>query len=200
MEVVLLNYFMIPILMFVIIAIHEISHYYAAKIFGIKKIRLSIGAWIPIIKILKNSTEIIINIIPIVGNTKFDHIEYNKLKLWKKCFIELSGYAISFITLIIPLRLFPNLLNQYIGSMRQIYYFVTTGDINELYSIQSVFSNHSGVSPYLNPPTALIIFIILQTLNLLLNTLPFPSYDVGRFIRCIASYITFKISAILKTK
>ncbi len=106
---------LVPVFMFLIIGIHEMSRYYAASILGIKKIRVSIGMGIPLLKIIRKDSEVSIRLFPISGHTKCGKRE-------------------------------------------------------------------------------VIVFLILQTMYLIINSLPLPFGDARRLIKCTIDHIYTKLN------
>lgn len=87
----------------ILILVHELGHFFAAKLMGIKVERFSIGFGKPFLKFKsKKHTEYLLAPILLGGYVKLDEKAFNLSSPWKRVFIMLAGvFANIFIAIVI---------------------------------------------------------------------------------------------------
>lgn len=183
------------ILMFILIVIfsitiHEVGHYIASKVFGIKVRRFCIGLGLKLFDFKKWGTQFEFRLIPLGGMIESDTREIYRIGILKEWIIDLSGVFMNFICIIMGLSILSNeniLFNTKIFSDKILKPVLSMMLKAHNYSESSVdiynaviFTNRNiSISDFW------LLFCVINILLLTFNLLPMPLLDGGQLIMCI---------------
>ncbi|MEG0774336.1 site-2 protease family protein [Clostridium sp.] len=174
-----MDFFIIYIVLFMSIFIHELGHYVTSKIFKVPVYQFSIGVGPKVFSVFMNGTEFEVRIFPLGGYIYNDEAEYNSLNLLKIYSICLSGVIVNFIafflSLLVALNCDFNLLQKTINHI----YLIITQSIRRI-DMKSIYILQNSISNLLYPIKGLSFLFAMIIVNLTLaltNLLPFSSLD-----------------------
>lgn len=195
-----------PIFLYIFIAylsifIHEIGHYSAAYLFGIKATDVVTGMGIKIFSFKTRSTHFIFNLIPSGGVTIYDTKDQNKLNKLQQIIILLAGgtfnYLIAIIAstlyyqtnLITGLKILNILIAQFIKSLTSML------TINDFLTPDTSFTESINViaSEITLSQFTLFLFLFMNVLLFLFNFIPIPFFDGGQIISILFDPLLFKL-------
>jgi regulator of sigma E protease len=174
-----MDFFMIFIVLFISIFIHELGHYVTSKAFKVPVYQFSIGIGPKVFSINRCGTVFEVRIFPLGGYIYNDAVKYNSLNLLKVYIICLSGVTVNFIafclSLLVALNFDINLLQKNINYI----YLIITQSIRRI-DLKSIYILQNSISNLLYPIKDLSFLFALIIVNLALaltNLLPFSNLD-----------------------
>lgn len=174
-----MDFFIIYIVLFTSIFIHELGHYLASKMFKVPVYQFSIGVGPKIFSFLRYGTEFEVRLLPLGGYIYNDELKYESLELLKIYVICLSGVFLNFLIFVLSLLtsldfnfklLESNLINIY-GIIAQSLRCISLKNIYILQNnLANLFISMKG--------TTLWFLLIIVNLTLgLTNLIPLSSLD-----------------------
>lgn len=176
--------------------IHELGHYFAALMYGVKAKEFSICTGPKLVQTRVNGTDFILKLFPTGGYNEWPEDIQSKINLVQGIIINLSGVFINYIAAIIfwciafneNLFFMVNKINFYI--IPYISSEMVKLDLNHIYMLLRGLSDSLPV----NETYSFLILLAVSNFALfLINLIPIPSLDGGHAIESVVEIILSRI-------
>lgn len=206
-----MNYFYSLLIISFLILIHELGHFFGAKITGIPVERLSIGFGPKLFSFNKNETEYCICAVPLGGYVlplvKNEDAYFN-LPLKSRLIMTLFGPLANIMTVIVLFGLSNTIQNgfNFAGILIKPFAQTLSTSVNMLLVLPKIFYQPEHLSGIIgivsiggkvisNGILSILNFIIIMSLNLaVINLLPIPALDGGKIVLLLLEKLDLRLT------
>jgi regulator of sigma E protease len=206
-----MSYLMVVIILGVVILVHELGHFVAAKAVGIPIRIFSVGFGPKLFGLIRNETEYRISLIPLGGYVLpavTDESDYFKLAIYKRIVMSAGGPLASLLMPVVCLMIINILTHGFM--LANVFWLpfqqTAFGVRNLVTSLPAIFQQADQLSGIVgivsqggvfigSDPINALNFTAFLSLNLfVLNMLPIPVLDGGKILMCLMEKINPKLS------
>ncbi|MGV2939334.1 site-2 protease family protein [Mesobacillus sp. LC4] len=184
---------------FLVVTLHEMGHYLAARLFNVPVSTFSVGVGPKLIKFNYSGTNFQFSILPIMGYVKTDSLDEQRLSLIQKCIFYLAGIIINIICFFIGLTVFfiqqgqsvyesfVIVFNKFVTLIPKFYSLIVNLEFSDIITPEHDLENSIGA--YISMANIAQEFwlglAVLSIMVALLNLIPVPVLDGGRVVLAI---------------
>lgn len=184
---------------FLVVTLHEMGHYLAARSFNVPVSTFSVGVGPKLIKFNYSGTNFQFSILPIMGYVKTNSLDEQRLTLIQKCIFYLAGIIINIICFFIGLTVFfiqqgqsvyesfVIVFNKFVTLIPKFYSLIVNLRFSDIITPEHDLENSIGA--YISMANIAQEFwlglAVLSIMVALLNLIPIPVLDGGRVVLAI---------------
>jgi membrane-associated protease RseP (regulator of RpoE activity) len=185
--------------LFLVVTLHEIGHFVAAKVFHVPVHSFSVGIGPKLYQFQFAGTSFQFNLLPVKGKVVPDQEKEEQLPLLLKCIVYLAGIVINIVCFFIGLTIyfiqqgqtilesFVIVYHKFVGVLPKFYAFIMNIHLSDIYSPEKDLENSIGV--YISATDIAqefwVGFAVLSLMAALFNLIPIPVLDGGRVVLAI---------------
>ncbi|WP_147535956.1 site-2 protease family protein [Bacillus marasmi] len=185
--------------LFLVVTLHEMGHYLAARLFNVSVSTFSVGVGPKLLSFKFLDTNFQFNTIPIMGYVKSDSSKEQELPLIKQCIFYLAGIFINIVCFFIGMTVFfiqqgqsiydsfVIVYNKFVSLIPMFYSFIANLKFSDIITPEHDLENTIGV--YISIANIAqefwLGFAVLSIMVALFNMIPIPVLDGGRVILAI---------------
>ncbi len=185
--------------LFLVVTLHEMGHYLAARLFNVSVSTFSVGVGPTLLRFKFSDTNFQFNAIPIMGYVKPDSSNEQNLSLFKSCVFYLAGIFINIVCFFIGLTVFFIQQGQSVYDSFVIVYSKFVYLIPKFYSVIASLKFSDIITPEHDLENSIGLYIsmanisqefwlgfaLLSIILACLNMIPIPVLDGGRVVLAI---------------